>query len=157
MLFFLTKPSCVFFLNNNMKVHVCVHVCISVCASQCVCIFFMARNQLSLAHNGNVNSPKQLSPTQGEIWLEAGSIFPNHNSERELAGLKSCPLLSFTLELFTALPIHYLGRSSKQVSLPVGKAYPQTHTCARTEHTHLQVQLKGEVVHIVTNHIVSAP
>lgn len=92
-----------------------VHACISVCASKHVCILFMARNQLSLAHNGNVNSPERLSPTQGEIWLGAGCIFPTPNSEKELAGLKLCPLLCSSPEGFTALPIHYSNRSSKQV------------------------------------------
>ena len=101
----------------------------------------MARNQLSLAHNGNVNSPELLSPTQGEIWLGAGCIFPNPNSERELARLKSCPLLAFSLEQFTALPIHYSSRSSKQVSLTVWKAYSHTyaHTCWAYTHIHTPV------------------
>lgn len=101
----------------------------------------MARNQLTLAHNGNVNSPELLSPTQGEIWLGAGCILPNPNSERELARLKSCPppLLCSSLERFTALPIYYSSRSSKQVSPSVWKTYLHTykHTCCAYTHSRI--------------------
>lgn len=112
----------------------CVHACISMCASERVCILFMARNQLSLAHNGNVNSPERLSPTQGENWLGACCIFPNPNSERQVAGLKSCPLFSPSLERFTALPVHYSNRSSKQVSLAIWK-HIRTHMRTHATHT----------------------
>lgn len=80
------------FVSARMYVYLCV------CASERVCILFMARNQLSLAHNGNVNSPERLSPTQGENWQRLGCILPNPNSEMEFAGLKSrLPLPSFSL------------------------------------------------------------
>lgn len=124
----------------------CVHACISMCASEHGCILFMARNQLSLAHNGNVNSPERLSPTQGENWLGACCIFPNPNSERQVAGLKSCPLFSPSLERFTALPVHYSNRSSKQVSLAIWK-HIHTHMCthashmAKHSHTHTHTHL----------------
>lgn len=112
----------------------CVHTCISVCASERVCILFMARNQLSLAHNGNVNSPERLSPTQGENWLGAGCIFPNPNSERELARLKSCPL-------FLSLPgaihssTHTLLRQVIQTGL-TSSLETYSHTYAHTCYAH---------------------
>lgn len=91
----------------------------------------MARNQLSLAHNGNLNSPERLSCTQGENWLGAGCIFPNPNSERELAGLKSGPL-------FLSLPgaIHSSAHTLLKQVIQTGltsslKTYSHTyvHTC----------------------------
>lgn len=136
---------------NREQERQCGCLCVHACASERVCILFMARNQLSLAHNGNVNSPERLSPTQGENWLGAGCIFPNPNTEREFAGLKSCLLSSPSPERFTALPIHYSNRSSKQVSVAVRK-HIRTHMCTHVTHTagcvnaHLQVQRKGCVM-----------
>lgn len=107
----------------------CVQACISMCASERVCILFMARNQLSLAHNGNVNSPERLSPTQGENWLGACCIFPNPNTEKQVAGLKFCPpFLSFPGAPHRALPLHYSNRSSKQVSIAIWK-HIHIYTC----------------------------
>ena len=60
---------------TRMYICECECVCVCVCVRACVCILFMARNQLSLAHNGNVNSPERLSPTRGENWLGACCIF----------------------------------------------------------------------------------
>lgn len=115
--------------NRNSLFFLCACMYISVCFWACVnvCILFMARNQLSLAHNGNVNCPERLSPTQGEIWLGAGCIFPTPNSEMELAGLKSCPFLCSSPEQFTALPIRYSNRSSKQVSPAAWKTDSHSH------------------------------
>lgn len=119
----------------------CACMYISLCVQACrVCILFMARNQLSLAHNGNVNSPEHLSPTRGENWLGAGCIFPIPNSEKGLARLKSHqpPPFPPSLKRFTALPIHY----SKQV-IQTGltgslKTYSHAyaHTCYAYTHTH---------------------
>lgn len=70
-------PYFFFVYNISMKLRdsagVCVcNACIFVCASERVCILFMARNQLSLAHNGNVNSPERpLSHTGRKL---AGSM-----------------------------------------------------------------------------------
>lgn len=50
---------------------------INVCIARSL---FMAKNQLSLAHNGNVNSLERFSPTQGENWLGECCVFPNPNS-----------------------------------------------------------------------------
>lgn len=139
----------------------CVHhanIYISVCAFELVCILFMARNQLSLAHNGNVNSPERVSPTQGEDWLGAGYIFPNQNSERELARLKWCPLSSPSLEWSTALPIHYSNRSSKHVSLAVrnhNRTDMCTHVTHTGEHTYTHAcRWKGDVAHVMTDIIL---
>lgn len=65
---------------DRETVLVCAQACISMCASEHVHSLFMARNQLSLAHNGNVNSPERFSPTQGESWLGECCVFPNPNS-----------------------------------------------------------------------------
>lgn len=107
---------------------------VHACASERVCILFMARNQLSLAHNGNVNSPERLSPTQGENWLGAGCVFPNPNTEREFAGLKSCLLL-------LSLPgaIHSFAHTLLKQVIQTGLTSSQetySHTYAHTRYAH---------------------
>lgn len=147
---------------GNKKQRVClgVHACVSVCASEHVCIVFMARNQLSLAHNGNVKSPERFPPTQEEIWLGAGCIFANLNSERELARLKFYspppPLLSLLPGAVHSFA-HILLKQVIQTGLTETLKNIFTHICAHVLSihtlTHLQVQPKGEATHIMTDDI----
>lgn len=137
-----------------------MHACISVCASEHVCIVFMARNQLTLAHNGNVNSPELFPPTQGEIWLGAGCILPNPNSERELARLKSCPppptsalLLPGAVHSFAHTLLKQVIQTGLAKSLKNIFTHIRAHALSIHTLMHLQVQSKGEAAHIMTDDI----
>lgn len=87
--------------------------CISMCASDRVCSLFMARNQLSLAHNGNANSPERFSPTQGGSWLGECCVFPNPNRGKYVDGLKNpAPLFSPSLQQ-RATPCPYITQTGQ--------------------------------------------
>lgn len=85
-----------------------------------------------------------LPPRERSGW-ELAASFQNPNSERELARLKPYPptppppLFCSSLERFTALPIHYSSRSSKQVSPRVWKTYLHTYEHTRWAYTHSHI------------------
>lgn len=147
-------------------------------ASMCVCVYdcslFMARNQLSLAHNGNVNGPERVSPTQGENWLgvlqhlskskhwKAGSrvkilpcLLSLDSPILRLSLPPSLPLsLPSSLERFTALPECCSNRSSEPFSLAIWKAYSPAYAAHARLRTRCWVQQVGDAAHIMTDDIL---
>lgn len=133
----------------------CAKACILMCASERVCSLFMAKNKLSLAHNGNVNSPEHFCPTQGESWLGECCVFPNPNKEKQVDGLKNPAPIFFPSLQHCATPCPYITQTGQP-----NKSYRQpdnvfTHAMHKVQHPHtrLWVQWVGDVAHIMTDDI----
>lgn len=79
----------------------------------------MARNQLSLAHNGNADSPERLFllPTQGENWLGAGCSFPNPKQWKRAGEVQTLPLSSLSLPGAIYSAAHTLLKQVTQTGL----------------------------------------
>jgi hypothetical protein len=105
-----------------------------------LCGMLMLRNQFSLTHNGDVNSPELLFPTQGKCWLGAGRTEEGENNLGEI--LLSLPGAMFSSTHASLTKVTQTGLFNyvhTQTHTPTNGGL-HTHARCTQEHTQRGIQ-----------------